>query len=90
MFVNTVLIPFTSGKKGGGESVEELNQRWTGDIIPHTTTLYDMVSSLDYGCNSTLVLLERTMMDVAVQYKLTVLLMLLMHQIYCTMICYQK
>ena len=27
MFVNTVLIPFKSGKEGGGESVEELNQR---------------------------------------------------------------
>ena len=50
-FVNTVLIPFRGGKEGGGENVEELNQRRTCDILPHAITPYDMVSNLDYGCN---------------------------------------
>ena len=51
MFINTVLVPFRGGKEGGCESVEELHQRWTGDILPHAMTPYDMVSSLGYGCN---------------------------------------
>ena len=51
MFVNTVLVPFRGGKEGGCESVGELHQRWTGDILPHAMTPYDMVSRLGYGCN---------------------------------------
>ena len=49
--MSTMLIPFRGGKEGGGESMEELHQRWTGDILPHTITPYDRVSSLYYGCN---------------------------------------
>ena len=52
MFVNTVLVPFAGGKEGGMEMVQALNQRWTRDILPHSTTPYDVVLGLGYGCNA--------------------------------------
>lgn len=51
MFVNTVLFPFKGGKDGGMETVKDVHQRWTREILPHASTPYDMVSSKGYGCN---------------------------------------
>ena len=51
MFVNTVLVPFSGGKAGGSETVQELHDRWTKEILLHATTPYDMVASMGYGCS---------------------------------------
>merc|ERR1712151_132594 len=51
MFVNTILVPFVGGKDGGKETVQALHKRWTREILPHSSTPYDLVTSMGYGCN---------------------------------------
>src|SRR6056300_644453 len=56
MFVNTVLIPFGKGKEARKETLKELNDRWSRDILPLAArTPYDMITAKGYGCNLCLV-----------------------------------
>ena len=51
MFVNTVLIPFGKGVEASKETLKELNDRWSRDILPLARTPYDMITAAGYGCN---------------------------------------
>src|SRR5210317_365987 len=51
MFVNTVLIPFGKGIETRKETLKELNDRWSRDILPLARTPYDMITAAGYGCN---------------------------------------
>src|SRR5210317_727429 len=51
MFVNTVLIPFGKGVATRKETLMEINDRWSRDILPLARTPYDMIAAKGYGCN---------------------------------------
>ncbi|KAL7447795.1 hypothetical protein ACHAWC_000112, partial [Mediolabrus comicus] len=51
MFVNTVLIPFGKDMEARKETLKELNDRWSRDILPLARTPYDMITAKGYGCN---------------------------------------
>eukprot|EP00521_Asterionellopsis_glacialis_P014480 CAMPEP_0195308118 /NCGR_PEP_ID=MMETSP0707-20130614/38061_1 /TAXON_ID=33640 /ORGANISM="Asterionellopsis glacialis, Strain CCMP134" /LENGTH=564 /DNA_ID=CAMNT_0040372377 /DNA_START=439 /DNA_END=2129 /DNA_ORIENTATION=- len=51
MFVNTVLIPFGTGKEDSKETLKQLNDRWINQILPLATVPFDLVSAAGYGSN---------------------------------------